>query len=60
MWCPHINCRAHTCKTHRKEVHRLTAVGANFSKFHKMSRIVYTQKHPGKQKKPEGTGTPST
>ena len=51
MWCLHIHCRAHSCKTHRKEVHRLTAAGVNLSKFHKISRIVYTQKHPGKQKK---------
>ena len=28
---------------------RLTAAGAKLSKFHKMSRIVYTQKYPGKQ-----------
>jgi len=51
MWCPHIHCRAHASKTHRKEVHRLTASGENLSKCHKISRIFYTQKHPGKQKK---------
>ena len=60
MWCPHLNCRAHACREHRNDVHKLSELGIDLSKFHKVSRISYTQKHLGKHKKPEGSGGPGS
>ena len=56
MWCPHPSCRAHACKEHRKDVHKLSLEGVNLTKFHNESRITYTQKNPGRHRKPEGSG----
>lgn len=58
MWCPHINCRAHACREHRNSVHKLSELGVNLTKFHKVARIAYTRKHPGRRRKPEGSGQP--
>ena len=56
MWCPHPSCRAHACKEHRNDIHRLSLEGVNLAKFHNESRVAYTQKNPGRHKKPEGSG----
>ena len=58
-WCPHPDCRAHTCTDHHVEIHDYLKKGICLSKYHKMKYIANTILNLGKHKKATGSGRPS-